>query len=124
MRTPRSAKVALAFAAGYILFGRDLVPDDLPLVGGLDDFVVVVLALAVLLMGGGLTGYLGRCLKFPERAGLLAASAGLTVLCTRPELLGHPVAGGVSVVLAAVLCGRMFFARTRGGEDSQVGCQS
>jgi hypothetical protein len=43
-RTPASRKALLAGALGYVVLGRDLIPDDLPLVGGLDDLVVVALA--------------------------------------------------------------------------------
>ena len=43
-RTPVGRKALLAGAAGYLLVGRDLVPDQVPLLGGLDDVVVVVLA--------------------------------------------------------------------------------
>ena len=41
----------LAGALGYLVVGRDLVPDDVPLVGGLDDLVVVVLAVDMFLDG-------------------------------------------------------------------------
>ena len=44
-------KAMLAAALGYLVLGRDLVPDDLPLLGGLDDLVVVVLAVDVFLDG-------------------------------------------------------------------------
>ncbi|HEX5588792.1 MAG TPA: DUF1232 domain-containing protein [Candidatus Limnocylindrales bacterium] len=50
-RTPASRKAMLAGALGYLVLGRDIVPDDLPLVGGLDDLVVVVVALDVFLDG-------------------------------------------------------------------------
>ncbi len=50
-RTPRPHKAMLAAALGYLFVGRDLVPDDLPLVGGLDDLVVVVLAVDLFLDG-------------------------------------------------------------------------
>jgi uncharacterized membrane protein YkvA (DUF1232 family) len=50
-RTPAGRKALLAGALGYLLLGRDLVPDDLPLVGGLDDLVVVVLAVDIFLDG-------------------------------------------------------------------------
>lgn len=43
-RMPGGGKAALAAAMGYVLIGRDLLPDDLPLLGGLDDLVVVALA--------------------------------------------------------------------------------
>lgn len=43
-RMPGSRKALLAAAAGYLAFGRDLVPDDIPILGGLDDLVVLVLA--------------------------------------------------------------------------------
>ena len=41
----------LAGALGYLVVGRDIVPDDLPLIGGLDDLVVVVLAVDLFLDG-------------------------------------------------------------------------
>jgi uncharacterized membrane protein YkvA (DUF1232 family) len=50
-RTPAARKVVLAGALGYLLLGRDLVPDDIPVVGGLDDLVVVALAVDVFLDG-------------------------------------------------------------------------
>jgi len=50
-RTPLARKALLAGALGYLLLGRDLVPDDLPLIGGLDDLVVVVLAVDLFLDG-------------------------------------------------------------------------
>jgi uncharacterized membrane protein YkvA (DUF1232 family) len=50
-RTPASRKVLLAGAAGYLLIGRDLVPDQVPVLGGLDDLVVVVLAVDLFLDG-------------------------------------------------------------------------
>ena len=42
---PRRAKVAVAFAGLWVLSPVDLVPEFLPLIGPLDDVVVVVLAL-------------------------------------------------------------------------------
>ena len=39
-------KLALAGAAVYLLFPRDLIPDWLPIAGWLDDLVVAVAALA------------------------------------------------------------------------------
>jgi hypothetical protein len=50
-RTPTGRKALLAGALGYLALGRDLVPDDLPIVGGLDDLVVVVLAVDLFLDG-------------------------------------------------------------------------
>ena len=50
-RTPAGRKAILAGALGYLVLGRDLVPDDLPVIGGLDDLVVVVLAVDVFLDG-------------------------------------------------------------------------
>jgi uncharacterized membrane protein YkvA (DUF1232 family) len=50
-RMPRNRKVLLAGAAGYLALGRDLIPDDTPLIGGLDDLVVVVLAVELFLDG-------------------------------------------------------------------------
>ncbi len=50
-RTPAGRKALLAGALGYLVLGRDLIADDLPLIGGLDDLVVVVLAVDVFLDG-------------------------------------------------------------------------
>ena len=50
-RTPAARKAMLAGAAGYLLVGRDLIPDDIPILGGLDDFVIVVLAVDLFLDG-------------------------------------------------------------------------
>ena len=50
-RTPAARKAMLAGAAGYLVIGRDLVPDDIPILGGLDDLVIVVLAVDLFLEG-------------------------------------------------------------------------
>ncbi|HET7703221.1 MAG TPA: DUF1232 domain-containing protein [Candidatus Limnocylindrales bacterium] len=50
-RTPAARKAMLAGAAGYLLVGRDFVPDDIPILGGLDDLVIVVLAIDLFLDG-------------------------------------------------------------------------
>ncbi len=50
-RMPNDRKVLLAAAAGYVVLGRDLVPESLPILGGLDDLVVVVLAVDLFLDG-------------------------------------------------------------------------
>ena len=44
-RVPRRAKVAIAFAGLYVLSPIDLIPEFLPVIGPLDDVVVVALAL-------------------------------------------------------------------------------
>ena len=43
-RMPTARKALLPFAAAYIALGRDLIPDDIPIIGGLDDLIVLVLA--------------------------------------------------------------------------------
>jgi len=50
-RTPAARKAMLAGGLGYLLLGRDLIPDDVPLLGGLDDLVVVAIAIDVFLDG-------------------------------------------------------------------------
>jgi uncharacterized membrane protein YkvA (DUF1232 family) len=50
-RIPTSRKAVLAGAAGYVLLGRDLIPDEIPFLGGLDDLAVVVLAVEVFFDG-------------------------------------------------------------------------
>ncbi len=44
-RVPRLAKLAVAFAALWVLSPIDLIPEFLPVIGPLDDVVVVALAL-------------------------------------------------------------------------------
>jgi len=44
-RVPRRAKVAVAFAGLWVLSPIDLIPEFLPVIGPLDDVVVVALAL-------------------------------------------------------------------------------
>ena len=50
-RTPNARKALLAGALGYLVIGRDIIPDDVPILGGLDDLVVVVLAVDIFLEG-------------------------------------------------------------------------
>jgi uncharacterized membrane protein YkvA (DUF1232 family) len=50
-RVPASRKAVLAGALGYVLIGRDVVPDDIPVLGGIDDLAVVVLAVEVFFDG-------------------------------------------------------------------------
>jgi uncharacterized membrane protein YkvA (DUF1232 family) len=50
-RVPVRHKAILAIGAGYVLVGRDLVPDEIPLLGGLDDLAVVILAVETFLDG-------------------------------------------------------------------------
>jgi uncharacterized membrane protein YkvA (DUF1232 family) len=50
-RMPATRKALLAGAAGYLVLGRDLIPDEVPILGGLDDLVVVVLAVDLFLEG-------------------------------------------------------------------------
>ena len=50
-RTPAGRKALLAGALGYLVLGRDIIPDDIPILGGLDDLVVVVLAVDLFLDG-------------------------------------------------------------------------
>jgi uncharacterized membrane protein YkvA (DUF1232 family) len=44
-RVPRRAKLAIAFAGLWVLSPIDLIPEFLPVIGPLDDVLVVVLAL-------------------------------------------------------------------------------
>ena len=50
-RMPMQRKALLAGAAGYMALGRDIIPDDIPIIGGLDDLVVVILAVELFLDG-------------------------------------------------------------------------
>jgi uncharacterized membrane protein YkvA (DUF1232 family) len=50
-RMPAGRKALLAGAAGYLVVGRDLIPDYVPVIGGIDDLVIVVLAVDLFLDG-------------------------------------------------------------------------
>ena len=50
-RTPVGRKATLALALGYVVLGRDIVPDRVPIRGQLDDLVVVAVAIEVFLDG-------------------------------------------------------------------------
>lgn len=52
-RVPRRAKVVAGVAAGYVLGPVDLVPDVIPVVGWMDDVVVVTVAVRYLLRHAG-----------------------------------------------------------------------
>jgi uncharacterized membrane protein YkvA (DUF1232 family) len=48
-RVAVSRKAVLLGAFGYVFLGRDVIPDEIPIVGGLDDLVVVAIAVDVFL---------------------------------------------------------------------------
>ena len=48
-RTPRAAKILLSCAVAYALFPFDLIPDFIPILGHLDDAVVVPFIIRVAL---------------------------------------------------------------------------
>ena len=50
-RVPATRKAMLGAALGYVMLGRDFVPDRVPLLGQLDDLVVVALAIDVFVDG-------------------------------------------------------------------------
>jgi uncharacterized membrane protein YkvA (DUF1232 family) len=50
-RMPVARKAMLGGALGYLVLGRDLVPDDVPVLGGLDDLVVLAVALDLFVEG-------------------------------------------------------------------------
>jgi uncharacterized membrane protein YkvA (DUF1232 family) len=50
-RTPPARKALLGGALGYLVLGKDIVSDDVPVIGGLDDLVVVALAVDLFLDG-------------------------------------------------------------------------
>jgi uncharacterized membrane protein YkvA (DUF1232 family) len=52
-RVPRRHKLLLGALIGYLALPFDLVPDFIPVVGALDDAIVVALAFRVVLRGAG-----------------------------------------------------------------------
>ena len=49
-QTPLIAKVFLGLAVGYLLLPFDLIPDFIPVVGQLDDFVIIPLLVYIALL--------------------------------------------------------------------------
>lgn len=54
-RVPRRSKLLLAALIGYLALPVDLVPDFIPVIGQLDDAIVVALVLRSILRAGGPT---------------------------------------------------------------------
>ena len=52
-RVPRRAKVALGLMVGYLAMPFDLVPDFIPVVGQLDDALLVAVAIAYVVRRAG-----------------------------------------------------------------------
>jgi uncharacterized membrane protein YkvA (DUF1232 family) len=50
-RIPLQRKAILGGALGYLFLARDMVPDEVPVLGGVDDIVVVALAVDLFLEG-------------------------------------------------------------------------
>jgi uncharacterized membrane protein YkvA (DUF1232 family) len=50
-RTPVAKKAMLGAALGYVALGKDIIPDKVPILGQLDDLVVVALAIELFLEG-------------------------------------------------------------------------
>jgi uncharacterized membrane protein YkvA (DUF1232 family) len=50
-RVPASRKALLVGAFSYVVLARDIIPDNIPLIGGLDDLVVVAVAVDLFLDG-------------------------------------------------------------------------
>ncbi len=48
-RTPRIAKIILGIAVGYIFLPFDLIPDWIPVIGHLDDLIVVPILVIIAL---------------------------------------------------------------------------
>lgn len=79
-RTPSIAKVVAAAVAAYALSPIDLIPDFIPVLGYLDDLLIVPagIALAVRLIPAGLMGDFRR--KADERAGRPRSAVVATVI--------------------------------------------
>ena len=50
-RMPMGRKVVIPIAGAYLALGRDLIPDDIPILGGIDDLIVLVLAVELFFDG-------------------------------------------------------------------------
>ena len=74
-RVPRRAKAALAFAVPYLASPIDLIPDFIPVLGQLDDAILVALVLAYVIRVAG-RGVVSDLWPGSER--------GLAVVLSRP----------------------------------------
>lgn len=52
-RVPRRAKIAVAFAAAYVVSPVDLIPDKIPVVGWVDDILIMMFALDSIIQRAG-----------------------------------------------------------------------
>jgi uncharacterized membrane protein YkvA (DUF1232 family) len=85
-RVPRRRKAAVALAAAYLAFPLDLVPDFVPVLGQVDDALVVIAALRYALRsdGGALIGELWPGPAESLRVVLSAAGVGRRWSAVRP----------------------------------------
>jgi uncharacterized membrane protein YkvA (DUF1232 family) len=75
-RVPRRRKALLLGVVGYLAMPLDLIPDFIPVLGQLDDALVVVLALRAILRGGG-EGLLRELWPGPQASLLVVERAAL-----------------------------------------------
>src|SRR5688572_5413522 len=64
-RTPRLAKICLMAAIGYFLLPFDLIPDFLPVIGHVDDLIIIpaLVGLALWLVPGDVVAECRRCIN-------------------------------------------------------------
>ncbi|MEJ8280659.1 YkvA family protein [Pseudonocardia spirodelae] len=74
---PRRVRVVLGLTIGYLLLPVDLIPDVLPVLGQLDDVVVVVLALRAVVRAAGPAALDRHWPGTPAGLGALRRAAGL-----------------------------------------------
>ena len=84
-RVPRARKLAVAALVGYLAFPFDLVPDFIPVVGVLDDALLVALVLRLVLRGAGAGLVAEHWPGPPASLGAIMRLAGASAAVDAPE---------------------------------------
>jgi len=88
--TPRRARVALWFLAGYLVFPIDLVPDFLPVIGYADDAIIVAFVLRSVVRRAGIPAVRAHWPGTEDGFAAVARLTGLHRAADRPAPAADP----------------------------------